>query len=51
MTITNEILFVLLGVAVLLLGIAGEFSVPPGRAMRMIAAVLGVLVIVLVLLR
>jgi hypothetical protein len=51
MDLTNEVLLVQLGVAALLLGVAGEFSPPLGRALRLLAALLGVLVIVFVLLR
>lgn len=48
---TNEILFVLLGLAVVLLGVAGELAPPVGRGVRLVAAVLGLVVGLAVLLR
>lgn len=48
---TNELLFVLSGVAIVLLGIAGEIPGQGGRAMRLIAAVLGLVVVLAALLR
>ncbi len=51
MTLTNELLLILLGLAVLLLGVAGEFSAPANRTMRLVAAVLGLLVLIFALVR
>lgn len=48
---TNELLLILLGLAVLLLGVAGEFTPPLDRVARVIAAVLGVVVLVAALVR
>lgn len=48
---TNELLLVLLGIAVVLLGLAGEVTGQGGRAMRVVAAVLGLVVVLAALLR
>lgn len=48
---TNELLLVLLGIAVVLLGVAGEVAGQGGRALRLIAAVLGLVVVLAALLR
>ena len=48
---TNEILLILLGLAVLFLGVAGELAAPVDRLLRIAAAVLGVVVLVAVLVR
>jgi hypothetical protein len=48
---SNEILLVLLGIAVVLLGLSGEVTGQGGRAMRVIAAVLGLVVVLAALLR
>jgi hypothetical protein len=48
---SNELLLILLGIAVILLGLAGEVVGQGGRAMRLIAAVLGLVVVLAVLLR
>lgn len=51
MDISNVVLFVLLGIGVLCLGVAGELSAPANRVMHLIAAFLGILVILFALLR
>lgn len=48
---TNEILLILLGLGVLLIGVAGELSPPAGRAARLAGAVLGLVVLIVALVR
>ena len=48
---SNEILLVLLGIGVLALGVAGEVTGQGGRVLRLIAAVLGLVVVLAALLR